>query len=76
VAIDIDMEVSWLCLLISKWARIAEKMQQKSTLSVEEMREATRNLLALCKQDYTVFYLLGEELVDGACPLCNDKIER
>jgi Protein of unknown function (DUF3435) len=76
VATDIDAEVSWLCLLIPERARIAEKMRRKSALSVEEMREATRDLLALCKRDYTVFYLPGEEPVNGACPVCNNKMEK
>jgi hypothetical protein len=39
------------------------------------MREATRDLLSLCERDYTVFYLPGEEPVDGLCPVYGDKME-
>jgi hypothetical protein len=57
-------------------ARIAKKMQQKSALSVKEMHKVIQDLLALCEQDYTVFYFLGKEPVDRLCPVYSNKIER
>jgi hypothetical protein len=76
VATAVDTDVSRLCLLIPERARVAEKMRRKSPISVDEMREATRDLLALCKRDDTVFYLPGEEPVDGACPVCGKAMTR
>ena len=39
------------------------------------MREAAHDLLALSKRNYTVFYLLNEEPVDGLCPVCNEEMQ-
>jgi hypothetical protein len=75
VLLEVDTDVSRLCLLIPERARIAEKIKQESILSGDEMRDVAHDLLALSKRNYMVFYLLNEEPVDGLCPVCNEKMQ-
>ena len=75
VSLEVDTDVSRLCLLIPERARITEKMKRE-LVSSDKTREATHDLLALCKRDYTVFYLPGEEPVDGLCPVCDKTMQR
>lgn len=51
-------------------------MRRKSELSIDEMCEATRDLLAICKRDDTIFYLPGEVSVDGSHPVCGDEMNK
>jgi hypothetical protein len=76
VSSAVDTEVSRLCLLIPERARIAAMTEQNSPLPLDKVREALRDLVALCKRDYTVFFLPGEEPLNGRCPVCDQEMQR
>jgi hypothetical protein len=74
VSSEVDTDNGRLILLIPERARIADKMKRESGLTMNEMRDATRDLLTLCTRDYTVFFRPGEEPINGLCPVCNREM--
>ena len=58
-----------LRLIMPERSRLAKAMASDKPLTEEEMRQAMKDLFALCTRDLTILYRPGEEPVDGACPV-------
>ena len=62
--------------LFPERGRLAQAMASTSALPAEEMWAALEDLLTLCLQDVDVLYLPGSRPQDGACPICQRRMDR
>ena len=64
-----------LSSIVPEHSQLAKQMASNKTLSSDKKLQVLQDLVSLCTQDFEVFYHLGEEPINRACPTARYQLK-